>query len=107
MMSFEIKVAAVAIALGLFSSSAISADYSHMTHDGTEHRLVNDRDDDERYEWGNFGEADDGFALSNASEPVYKDDDDDDDHNDDDRDDVSDDRDDDDDDDKDDDGRDG
>jgi hypothetical protein len=103
-MSFESKVAALSIALGLLSTNVMAADYSHMSHDGTDYRLVTDRDDDERYEWGNFDEADDGFALSNASEPVYRDDDDD---NDDDRDDVDDDRNDDDDDDRDDDGRDG
>lgn len=78
-MPFELKVAVLSVALGLFSSSAIAADYSHMTHDGTEYRLVTDRDDDERYECGNFGEADDGFALSNSSDHDYRDDDDEDD----------------------------
>lgn len=98
-MVLAVKLTALTLAVGLLAPAASAADYSRHGSDSTEYRLVTD---DERYEWGNFDEADDGFALSNASEPVYRDDDDDDD------DDREDDRDrDDDDDNQDDDGRDG
>lgn len=98
-MILAVKLAAITLAVGLLAPAASAADYSRHGYDSTEYRLGSD---DELYEWGNFDEADDGFALSDASEPVYRDDDDDDD----DRDDVDDDRVDDDDD-RDDDGRDG